>query len=144
MIRQANKFDKPAIIEMMLEFCAESGIEQYQGVDNQPYWNRLLDAMFAGAGVIFYDEGKGLLMALVTPTIWCDKTFQMQEIAWYVRPEWRKTTVGYRLFDAYVKHGKQLKEEGRIKMFSISKLPTTPDLKYDKFGFRKLDENWMQ
>lgn len=144
MIRHANKFDKPAIIEMMLAFCAESGIEQYQKIDNQPYWNRLLDSIFAGVGVIFIEEGKGLLMAIVTPTIWCDKTFQMQELAWYVKPEYRNTTIGHRLLSAYIEHGKKLKAEGRIQMFAIGKMPTSPDVKYEKFGFKKLDENWMQ
>lgn len=144
MIRQANKFDKQAIIEMMMEFRAESKIEQYQGVDNLPYWNKLLDAMLSGMGVIFLDEGKGLLMALITPTIWCDKTFQMQELAWYVRPEYRHTSVGYRLLRAYIDYGNELKKTDRIKMFAIAKMPTSPDVKYEKFGFRKLDENWMQ
>lgn len=144
MIRQATKYDKTEIIALMKLFRAESKIEQYKGLDNESYWNRLLDTILAGAGVIYIEEGKGLIMGLICPTIWCDKTFYMQELAWYVKPEFRHTTIGYKLLKKYVEHGQKLKEEGRIAMFCIAKMVTSPDIKYDRFGFSKLDENWMQ
>jgi GNAT superfamily N-acetyltransferase len=144
MIRKATKYDKPQIIEMMKLFRAESNIKQFQEIDNEPYWNRLLDNILAGAGIVFIEEGKGLIMALISHTAWCDKTYQMYELAWYVKPEFRNTTVGYRLLKTYVDYGKQLKAEGRIKLFSIAKMVTSPDIKYKKFGFNKLDENWIQ
>lgn len=143
-MRQATRYDKTAIIEMMQEFRKEATIAEFAEMDNEPYWNRLLDTILAGAGVIFIEEGKGMFMALITHSIWCDKTFYMQELAWYVKPEFRNTTIGYRLFKQFVEYGKQLKENGRIKFFCIAKLPSSPDIKYDKFGFRKLDDNWIQ
>jgi GNAT superfamily N-acetyltransferase len=144
MIREATKHDKAQIIEMMKLFRAESKIEQFQDLDNEPYWNRLLDTILAGMGIIYIEDGKGLIMALITHTAWCDKTLQMYELAWYVKPEYRNTTIGYRLLKSYVDYGKKLKESGRIKLFSIAKMVTSPDLKYEKFGFSKLDENWIQ
>lgn len=144
MIRKATKYDKTQIIEMMKLFREESNIEQYKHLDNIVYWNKLLDNMLAGHGVIFIEENKGLLMALISHTAWCDKTFQMYELAWYVKPEYRNTTVGYRLLKEYIDYGKQLKEQGRIKLFSIAKMVSSPDIKYEKFGFRKLDEVWIQ
>jgi N-acetylglutamate synthase-like GNAT family acetyltransferase len=144
MIRQATRQDKEQIIQLMKLFRAESNIKQYQGLDNEPYWNRLLDTILAGAGVIFIEDNVGLIMALITPTIWCDKTLYMQELAWYVKPEQRNTTIGYRLLKKYVEYGNKLKEEGRITMFAIAKMVTSPDIKYGKFGFTKLDENWIQ
>jgi len=144
MIRQATKYDKTEIIEMMQLFRAEADIEQYRHLDNVVYWNKLLDSILAGQGIVFLEEGKGLIMALITHTAWCDRTFQMYELAWYVKPEYRNTTVGYRLLKEYIDYGNQLKEQGRIKLFSIAKMVTSPDLKYDKFGFSKLDENWIQ
>jgi GNAT superfamily N-acetyltransferase len=144
MIRQATKHDKTQIIEMMQLFRAESHIEQYKDLDNVEYWNRLLDNIFAGQGIIYIEDGIGLIMGVVMPTIWCDKTLVLNELAWYVKPEHRNTTVGYRLLKAYVDYGKQLKETGRIKMFTIAKMVTSPDLKYGRFGFSKLDEIWIQ
>jgi GNAT superfamily N-acetyltransferase len=144
MIRQATKYDKTQIIEMMKEFRAEANFPELMGIENEEYWNILLDNVFAGQGVIFLEEGKGLLMAMVLPTIWCNKTFAMHELAWYVRPQHRITTIGFRLFSAYLAYAKQLKEQGRIQYFTITKLDTSPGLKYEKYGFRKKDENWIQ
>lgn len=144
MIRQATKYDKKQIIEMMKLFRAESHIEQYRDLDNVDYWNRLLDNILAGQGIIYIEDNVGLIMGLIVPTIWCDKTLSLHELAWYVKPEFRNTTIGYRLLKAYVDYGKQLKESGRIKMFTITKMVTSPDIKYGRFGFSKLDENWIQ
>jgi GNAT superfamily N-acetyltransferase len=144
MIRQATKYDKTEIIKMMQLFRAEADIEQYRHLDNVVYWNKLLDSILAGQGVIFLEEGKGLIMALINHTAWCDRTFQMYELAWYVKPEYRNTTIGYRLLKEYIDYGKQLKEQGRIKLFSIAKMVSSPNIKYDKFGFNKLDETWIQ
>lgn len=144
MIRQATKYDKTQIIEMMKLFRAESHIEQYRDLDNVDYWNKLLDNILAGQGIIYIEDGVGLIMGLIVPTIWCDKTLALHELAWYVKPEFRNTTTGYRLLKAYVDYGKQLKQDGRIKMFTITKMVTSPDIKYGRFGFSKLDENWIQ
>lgn len=144
MIRQANKHDKTEIIEMMKLFREESNIEQYKNLDNVVYWNKLLDNILAGQGVVFIEQGKGLLMALITHTAWCDRTFQMYELAWYVKPEYRNTSVGYRLLKEYVDYGNKLKEQGRIKLFTMAKMVTSPNIKYDRFGFKKLDEVWIQ
>jgi GNAT superfamily N-acetyltransferase len=144
MIRQATKYDKTQIIAMMKQFRAEADFPELLKVDNEEHWNTMLDGILAGQGVVFLEEGKGLLMAIVLPTIWCNKTFAMHELAWYVCPEERNTTIGFRLFAAYLAYGKQLKEQGRITYFTITKIDTSPNFKYEKYGFRKKDENWIQ
>ena len=144
MIRQATKYDKTQIIQMMQLFKAESHIEQYKNLDNVEYWNRLLDSILSGQGIIYIEEDVGLIMGVVMPTIWCDKTLVLNELAWYVKPKHRNTTIGYRLLKAYVEYGKELKRSGRIKMFTIAKMVTSPDIKYGRFGFSKLDEIWIQ
>lgn len=144
MIREANKFDKDAVIELMKEFRDSADFVEILAEDNIAYWHKLLDSIFAGAGKVFYAEGKGLLMSVIMPTVWDDKMFALHELAWYVRPDYRNGTTGYRLLDAYIKYGKELKDAGRIKYFTMTKLDISPALDYDKFGFRKKDENWIQ
>ncbi len=144
MIRQATKYDKTQVIEMMKEFRAEANFPELLGVTNEEHWNALLDNIIAGQGAVFLEEGKGLLMAIMLPTIWCNKTFVLHELAWYVRPQHRDTSAGFRLFANYIAYGKQLKENGRIAYFTMTKLDTSPNLKYEKYGFRKKDENWIQ
>jgi len=144
MIRQATKFDKTEIINMMKQFRSEADLPEYVDAENEEYWNLLLDTILVGKGVVFLEEGKGLLMALIHPTIWDNRINTMQELAWYVKPEFRNTTVGYRLLKSYIEYGDELKEDGRIKFFSVSKMDTSPNVKYQKFGFRKKDENWIK
>jgi hypothetical protein len=144
MIREANRYDKDEIISMMKEFRDSADFIEVLAEDNVEYWHRLLDSIFAGAGKVFYAEGKGLLMCIIMPTVWDDKMFALHELAWYVRFPYRGGTTGYRLFDEYTKYGKALKEAGRIKYFTMTKLDVSPDLDYARFGFRKKDENWIQ
>jgi hypothetical protein len=144
MIREASKYDKDAIIELMKEFRESADFVEVLADDNVEYWHRLLDSIFAGAGRVFYEEGKGLLMCIIIPTIWDDKIFALHELAWFVRPEWRKGTTAFRLFDAYMHYGKELKAQSRIKYFTVTKLDVSPNLDYGRFGFRKKDENWIQ
>jgi hypothetical protein len=37
-----------------------------------------------------------------------------------------------------------MKESGRIKYFVMGKMESSPDIKYEKFGFKKIDESWIQ
>ena len=143
MIRQATKHDKKQIIDLIRLIRNESEIEELQ-FENEEQWNRLLDTMLAGAGIIYIEDGKGLIMGLITPSVWCDKSLILHEVMWFVKKEYRKSTIGYRLFDAYVKYGKKLKDEKRIKYFVMGKLPTSPNIKYEKYGFKKTDESWIQ
>lgn len=144
MIRQATKYDKKTIIDLMTKFREESPVKEIQCDDNEQYWNKLLDEILAGRGACFLYENCGLLLCMVIPNIWNDKILVLHELAWYVKPEFRKTTIGYRLFKKYIEFGNKLKSEGRIKYFTISKMISSPDLNYGKYGFNKIDENWIQ
>lgn len=144
MIRLANKFDKDGIMDLMRMFRDESPIEQYKELNNVEYISNLLNKLIAGQGVIYIKENVGMIIGVIQPTIWCDKTFALYELAWYVKPEHRNTTTGYRLLSAYITHAKKLKDEGRIKLFTMNKMITSPAIKYEKFGFTKIEESYMQ
>lgn len=140
MIRLATKYDKTEIIKMMREFQDEAhGLLKF---DNEPYWHKLLDSMIAGAGAIFYEEGKGLLMSTIAPSIFCDKTLILHELAWYVRPQYRGSSIAYRLLDAYTTYGNKLKDEGRIALFTVTKLKGQPKVNYERMGYLLNSETW--
>ena len=144
MIRKANKYDKTQLQEMIRMFRNESPIDQYKDIDNPEYFDSLVESIIAGRGIIFIEDNVGFIMGIITPIIWCDKTFAMYELAWYVKPEYRKGIVGIRLLKEYIDYANQLKEQGRIKLFTVTKMTTSPDLDYSRFGFKKIEENWMQ
>jgi len=143
MIRPATKYDKDQIIQMMLQFKNESQIQAYKNINNLLYWNKLLDNILAGQGIIFIEDNVGLIMGIITPSIWCDKTLCLHELAWYVKPEHRYKSVGYKLFKKYTERAKELKSLGRIQMFTMAKLHNSPNIDYSRFGFTKIDESWM-
>ena len=144
MIRKSNKFDKTEVIELMGMFKNESDIPSLQKLNNPDWWGQMFDSINAGRGVIFLEPGKGLIMGMTVPSLWCNKTFGLHELAWYVKPEYRKSTVGYRLFKEFVSYGNQLKDEGRITFFIMGKLHNSPNLNYEKYGFEKMDETWIK
>ncbi len=129
---------------MLKLFRDEAEVDYVKQLRDETYICRLLDTIFAGAGIVYLEENKGFIMGLIAHTVWDDKSYQLYELAWYVKPEYRNTSIGYRLLKLYIDYGKELKEQGRIKLFSIAKMVTSPDIKYDKFGFKKLDETWVQ
>jgi len=143
-IRQATKYDKIQLQDMIIMFRDESHIEQYKDIDNPEYFNSLIDSIIAGRGVIFIEDNVGFIIGLISPVIWCNKTLAMYELAWYVKPEYRMGMVGIRLLKQYIDYAKQLKEQGRIKLFTVTKMVTSPDFDYSRFGFKKIEENWMQ
>ena len=139
-IRFASHFDKDEIIAMMLEFQGE--VDNLLKVNNPEHWHRLLDQIFAGGGAVILAPGKGLLMCVVGPSVFCDKTLLLQEVAWYVRPLFRQGTTGYRLLERYVELGDRLKDEGRIAAFTISRLMQSDPINFGRFGFIKHHETW--
>lgn len=144
MIREATKYDKKHIFEMLREFRKESAVPQFQTLENETTVDNLVTSIIVGRGRIFLDDDKGLLIGLITPSVWCSRTYVLHELAWYVKPEYRHTRSGYRLLKAYIDYGRRLKDEGRISYFTVSKMTSTPDINYARFGFIKIEENWIQ
>lgn len=144
MIRQANKYDKTELIDFMRQYRNESEIPAYKDLENVEYINNLIDSILAGKGVSYIAPNKGMIIGLIAPVIWSDKIFALHELVWWVKPEYRNGMTGYRLLKAYLNDANKLKQENRIKFFTLSKLPSTPNLDYAKLGFRKSDENWVQ
>ena len=144
MIRKSNKFDKAEVINLMKMFKSESDIISLQKLDNEDLWGKMFDSINAGAGIIFLEEGKGLIMGMVVPSVWCDKTFSLHELAWYVKPEYRNTSIGYRLFKTFTDYGQQLKLDGRISSLIMGIMKKSPNLNYSKYGFEKMEETWIK
>jgi GNAT superfamily N-acetyltransferase len=85
-----------------------------------------------------------MIMALKNENLWDPEIHAFNELAFWVEPEHRGTSAGYRLLKAYQEAAEQAKASGEIKYYTISKMINSPDLSYDRFGFRKLEEMWEQ
>lgn len=145
-VRHATPFDIPALIDLLREYRSHTPLQFLNEADDEKYIATMLTEIISGKGVALVAENGdvfGMLIAGIHPSRWSPKHLLMTELAYWVEPEHRGGTAGYRLLAMYVAEAKQLKESGRICNFFISKMVNSPDLSYDKFGFEKLEEFWV-
>jgi len=145
-VRQATPFDIPVLLDMLRRYRKLTPLEFLAEADDAEYITNLLTEMMAGKGVVLVVDNDGIvgmLLASISPSIWSPKHFLMTELAYWVEPESRGGTAGYRLLTEYKKIGMQMKKEKRICNFLISKMSNSPNLQYQKFGFDKLEEFWV-
>lgn len=147
MIRFADKFDKPMIFKMLRNYRDSGSISIVEDIDNEPYIDALMNHILAGAGIALVAEKDkkviGMLLAIKSPYIWDNDFYTMNELVFWVEPEYRGGTAGYRLLKQYVDICQIHKEEGKILSFTISRRAGTK-LDYSKFGFEPVDETWSQ
>jgi len=145
-IRDASPFDIPVLLDMLRQYRSQTPLPFLGEADDAVHITRLLTGVMAGKGLVLVSEAdgvNGMLVAGIAPSLWAPDKLVMTEWAYWVNPEARGTSAGYRLLRAYAEHGQALKAQGRIEAFLISKMVNSPDLKYDRFGFTKLEEFWV-
>lgn len=146
MIRSATKFDLPRIIDLLRHYRSETPWARLKTCDNELYVRKLLTHILAGQGVIFVAEREleiqGMLIAVKNASIWDPDLYLMQELAYWVEPQYRGSSMAYRLLAEYRRHCLELKQQDKIDSYTISKMVNSPDLDYQRFGFEKLEESW--
>ena len=145
-IRKANKFDFPEVYQMLLRAKQFWPISLRDEEPNEEHIRNLFNQMVYGAGVILVAEKEGqligLVMGMIVPMTWFPNHRVLHELTYWVDEEHRGSTAGYRLLAQYVKEGKELIEEGRVTASLLGKMDNSPNLKYDKFGYQKVEEFW--
>lgn len=146
-IRLANKFDSEKICEMLKHFRSQTPISELEHCNDKDYILKLLQQMFVGGGVIYVAEKEdqlvGMIMGIISHSIWDQNLLMLREMAFWVEPEHRGSTAGHRLISAYTKYAKELVSQNRIKVYTMTKMVTSPDLSFDKFGYKKTEEVWV-
>ena len=144
-IRFADVWDTEEIITM-LDHYRQSSPLAFHKESGEARARKILAQIFAGRGFILLSEEQfgitGMLIAIKNANIWDEEALMVNEVAYWVEPEHRGTSAGYRLIKAYQEHCDTMKESGEIKAYTISKMSTSPDLKYNRFGFEKIEEMW--
>lgn len=145
-VRHATPFDIPALVDLLREYRSHTPLQFLNEADDEKYITTMLTEIISGKGVALVAENGdvfGMLIAGIHSSRWSPKHLLLTELAYWVEPEHRGGTAGYRLLAMYVAEAKQLKESGRICNFFISKMVNSPDLSYGKLGFEKLEEFWV-
>jgi len=146
MIRQATAEDTEVIIEMLEHYKQASPLEIHKNT-SQETARLILDMIFTqsrGVVLLADNQGKieGMLIAIKNVNMWDKSAFCMNELAYWVEPEARYGSSGYKLLKTYTDFCEIMKSQGEIAYYTISKMVTSPDLKYERFGFKKLEETW--
>lgn len=146
-VRKTSPYDIPVILDLLREYRANMPYGFLQDADDAEYVTQMITELSAGKGLVLVAEIDnkvvGILIAGIMPSIWSPKHFLLSEFAYYVQPEYRGGTAGHRLLARYLDEAIKLKEDGRITNFFISKMVNSPDLKYGRYGFQKLEEFWV-
>ena len=144
MIREANKFDMPGIIEMLWNYH-DSGNIKGLSIESEDTAARILTHILLGGGIALVSEKNdkltGMLLAIHTPFIWDATKSVMNEVAYWVEPEHRGSSAGYRLLNRYVEICNELKDQGKIHNFTMSQMEGQT-LDYSRFGFKPVEHTW--
>lgn len=144
MIKQMNKFDIPRVIEMLWNYHDSGSIPGLE-INDDKSATQILTVIVAGGGIGLLaeknDELIGMLLALCVPYMWDKSKLVMTEIAYWVEPEHRGSTAGYRLLKEYLKICDEMKEQGRIHFCTMSQMEGQ-ELNYSKFGLRPVEHTW--
>jgi L-amino acid N-acyltransferase YncA len=143
-IRHATKFDAEQIIEMLWHYHDSGTIEGLE-VPNESTALKILTMILAGAGIALVAEKNqklvGMLLAFKAPFLWDNSKYTMNEIAYWVEPEHRGGTAGYRLLAQYIEYCDNQLDEGHISNYTMSQM-NGQDLNYSRFGLKPIETVW--
>jgi N-acetylglutamate synthase-like GNAT family acetyltransferase len=145
-IRQANKFDLPNVLDMLRNFRSNTPIEMMRECNNEEYVSRLFHHIILGGGVALIAEDKntaGMIIGVKDQNIWDPNLKVLRELVYWVEPQYRGSTAGYKLLLQYNKLAQELVNENKINMYTMTKMVNSPDLDFTKFGYKKTEEVWV-
>lgn len=131
----------------MREYANEAPIEQFKDSLNQnpEYFAQLIYEIINGKGFVLVDnEVNGMLIAVITPNIWCPKVIELKELAWWVKPTHRQGTLGGKLWLEFDKKSKELLNNSRIDIVYSTIMVSSPDINYEKRGYKKLETTYFK
>ena len=147
MIRHATFKDYDAVMDMMINFANSSPYAPFKDPQySDHYVRRLLDS-FLKSGCILVGEKEeqivGMLIAQIQEDAWLPHVKTMKEIAWWVEPEHRMSSLGYRLLKKYVEVGNKLVEQQAISGFTLTNMEISPDFDLEKRGWKAVETNYV-
>lgn len=145
MPRLANKFDLPILVEMMRGYAQQSPIAALadEKMHDERHVENLLLSLILGRGFVLIDEGgRGMLAAMVTPNFWCPEVMELKEIAWWVKPEFRRGSVGGRLFIEFDKIAKAYLAQNRVQVVCLSLLSSSEINSLP--GYRQIESTFVR
>jgi len=146
MIRHADLRDVDQLMNIMVAFANEAPLLSLNIPQYDEFRAKKLLTYYMGKGVLLVSERDnvltGILIAGLIEDLWLPQVKQLREIAWYVLPEYRQSTDGYRLLKKYEEIGKRLKAQNKISDVVITTMVTSP-VDISKRGWKQIEQNYI-
>ena len=145
-VRLANKFDLPVVLDMLRNFRNHTPIDMMRECNNEEYINKLFHHVILGGGVALIAEDKdvaGMIIGVKDQNVWDPEVKVLRELVYWVEPQYRGSTAGYKLLLRYNKLAQELVDEQKINMYTMTKMVNSPDLDFTRFGYKKTEEVWV-
>ena len=148
MIKFASTDDTLTVVNLLKSFLQETSYSQAQEASENFEHLCKIVWMTLQHGYIwlaYVDElPVGLLMAIKEPNLWLPKAKELKELVWYIRPEYRKNSIGGKLFLNFCKKGEELLKSGEIQGYFTTKMTTTDTIDYESRGFRQTEVTYIK
>jgi len=147
MIRLATRYDIPRLLEIVEAYAFENPITVLgKQVNHDPkYVESLLFGIIMGRGFVYIDNHmRGAIIGIKNQNIWCPKVRELNELLWWVEPEYRNGTIGGRLWKAFDQHADQMLSGGDVHCVITSVSASGPLIDYTKRGYKAVGASFVK
>lgn len=147
MIRKATRYDIPRLMEIVEAYAFENPITVLgkQVNHDYKYVESLLFGIIMGKGFIYIDNHmRGAIIAVKNQNIWCPKVRELNELLWWVEPEYRNGTIGGRLWKAFDQEADEMLKRGDIHCVITSVSASGPLIDYTKRGYKPVGASFVK
>ena len=144
-IREANKFDLPQVMNLLTDFQkgVELDLNSYGKLDLE-YMNKVFHHLVLGGGVTIVaehgDKLVGMIWAIKNPNFFFPNKTILNEILIYVVPTHRKSSACYKMLLKYKQIAENLIKDEKIINYTVSKTEQMDKIKFEKLGYYKSEE----
>lgn len=146
-IRKITRWDYRDIKSMLKDFARDIEVDYFDKdkYDDEQATRILQRCEYTGESFVSEIDGEitGTILSMAVPELWFPSQYRLVEIAWWVRPEYRTTSAGARLFRAYCEAAEKKYKQGKIVGYTVSKMANSPKLDYARRGFRLIEQTYL-
>jgi N-acetylglutamate synthase-like GNAT family acetyltransferase len=147
MIRKATRYDIPRLLEIVEAYAFENPITVLgrQANHDFKYLESLLFGIIMGRGFVYIDNHlRGAIIGIKNGNIWCPKVRELNELLWWVEPEYRNGTIGGRLWKAFDQEASEMLAKGDIHCVITSVSASGPLIDYTKRGYKAVGASFVK
>lgn len=148
MIRLATTNDTLTVVDLLRDFLQATSYNQaIEAGKNFEHLCKIvwMTLQHGYIWLAYVDEKPaGVLLAIKEPNIWLPTAHELKELVWFVRSEYRKNSIGGKLFLNFCKKGEELLKSGEIQGYFTTKMTTTDTIDYERRGFRQTEVTYIK